>query len=71
MKILNQRRKELEERMKQLQSSKDDLVSENGKMNAKIVDQQQKIASHLLEIETLKRNNDLLRSVRILTFILI
>ena len=59
----NQRRKEIEDRTRQLQASKDELINENSKMNAKIVDQQQKIASHLLEIETLKRNNDLLRNV--------
>jgi hypothetical protein len=59
----NQRRKELEERTRQLQATKDDLINENSKMNAKIVDQQQKMASQALEIETLKRNNDLLRAV--------
>lgn len=59
----NQRRKELEDRSRLLQASKDDLMMENNKMNAKIVDLQQKIASQTLEIETLKRNNDSLRNV--------
>jgi len=36
---------------------------ENNKLNAKMVDQQQKQASSALEIETLKRNNDSLRNV--------
>ncbi len=65
----NQRRKEIEDRTRQLQASKDELINENSKMNAKIVDQQQKIASHLLEIETLKRNNDLLRNVNYFFFL--
>ena len=58
------KRKELEDRMKSIQSSKDDIISENAKMNSKITDLQQKIANHALEIETLKRNNDSLRNVR-------
>jgi hypothetical protein len=49
-----------------LQASKDDMVMENNKLNAKMVDQQQKQASSSLEIETLKRNNDSLRNVSIL-----
>ena len=65
----NQRRKELEDRVRILQASKDDLVMESNKMNAKIVDHQQKIASQSLEIETLKRNNESVRNVsRIKTF---
>ena len=59
----NLRRKELEERVKTIQASKDDIINENSIMNAKLVDFQQKIASKVLEIETLKRNNDSLRSV--------
>ena len=59
----NQRRKELEDRVRILQASKDDLVMENNKMNAKTVDQQQKLASQSLEIETLKRNNESVRNV--------
>ena len=61
----NQRRKELEDRARGLQASKDDLIMQNNKMNAKIVDQQQKIASLTLEIETLKRNNDSIRNVNL------
>lgn len=38
-------------------------MMENNKLNAKVVDLQQKIASQTLEIETLKRNNDSLRNV--------
>lgn len=57
------RRKELEDRVKTIQQSKDDLINENSTMNAKIVDFQQKMASKALEIETLKRNNDSLRTV--------
>lgn len=57
------RRKELEDRVKTIQQSKDDLINENSTMNAKIVDFQQKMASKVLEIETLKRNNDSLRTV--------
>lgn len=65
----NQRRKELEDRVRILQASKDDLVMESNKMNAKIVDHQQKIASQSLEIETLKRNNESVRNVsRVETF---
>jgi hypothetical protein len=60
----NQRRKELEDRARALQVSKDDLIMENNKMNAKIVEQQQKVASLTLEIETLKRKNDSVRNVR-------
>ena len=59
----NQRRKELEDRVRILQGSKDDMIMENNKLNAKMVDQQQKQASSALEIETLKRNNDSLRNV--------
>ena len=59
----NQRRKELEDRTRILQSTKDDLVMENNKMNSKLVDLQQKMASQTLEIETLKRNNDSIRNV--------
>ena len=55
--------KEAEERVKSVQGSKDDLISDNNKMNVKIVDIQQKIATQSLEIETLKRNNDSLRNV--------
>ena len=66
----NQRRKELEDRVRILQASKDDLVMESNKMNAKIVDHQQKIASQSLEIETLKRNNESVRNVsRVETFL--
>ena len=57
------RRKELEDRVKTIQTSKEDLISENAGMNAKLVDFQQKISSKAMEIETLKRNNDALRSV--------
>ena len=65
----NQRRKELEDRVRILQASKDDLVMESNKMNAKIVDHQQNIASQSLEIETLKRNNESVRNVsRVETF---
>jgi len=59
----NLRRKELEDRVRILQTSKDDMVMETNKMNAKLVDQQQKNASQTLEIDALKRNNDLLRTV--------
>ena len=66
----NQRRKELVDRVRILQASKDDLVMESNKMNAKIVDHQQKIASQSLEIETLKRNNESVRNVsRVETFL--
>ena len=41
----NLRRKELEERVKTIQASKDDIINENSIMNAKLVDFQQKIAS--------------------------
>ena len=58
------KRREMEDRVKTLQASKDDLISENGKLNSKLVDLQQKISSQSLEIETLKRNNDSLRNVR-------
>lgn len=57
------RRKELEDRVKTIQTSKEDIISENANMNAKLVDFQQKISSKVMEIETLKRNNDSLRSV--------
>jgi len=57
------RRKELEDRVKAVQASKEGLINENAEMNAKVVDCQQKIASKVLEIETLKRNNDSLRNV--------
>lgn len=60
----NLRRKELDDRVRLLQAAKDDLVMDNNKLNAKLTDLQQKSASHTLEIETLKRNNDSLRSVR-------
>lgn len=59
----NLRRKELDDRVRILQTAKDDLIMENNKMNAKLTDLQQKTASQTLEIETLKRNNDSLRSV--------
>ena len=59
----DQKRKELEDRSRVLQVSKDDLIMENNKMNAKLVDHQQKVASLSLEIETLKRNNESLRNV--------
>ena len=59
----NQRRKELEDRARALQASKDDLIMESNKMNSKIVEQQQRIASLTLEIETLKRSNDSTRNV--------
>jgi chromosome segregation ATPase len=57
------KRKELEDRIKNIQSSKEDLISENAKMNSKITDLQQKMANQALEIETLKRNNDSVRNV--------
>lgn len=60
----NLRRKELDDRVRLLQAAKDDLVMDNNKLNAKLTDLQQKSASQTLEIETLKRNNDSLRSVR-------
>lgn len=60
------RRKELEDRVKTIQNAKDDLITENAKMNAKIVDFQQKMSSQTMEIETLKRNNDSLRNVEFL-----
>lgn len=59
----NLRRKELDDRVRGLQAAKDDLIMDNNKMNAKLTDLQQKVASQTLEIETLKRNNDSLRSV--------
>jgi hypothetical protein len=59
----NLRRKELEDRVRVLQTSKDDMIMETNKMNAKLVDQQQKNASQTLEIDALKRNNELLRTV--------
>lgn len=59
----NLRRKELEDRARLLQSSKDDLIMDNNKLNAKLTDLQQKLASHTIEIETLKRNNESLRNV--------
>ena len=58
------KRKELEDRIKNIQSSKDDLISENAKMNAKITELQQKMANQALEIEALKRNNDSTRNVK-------
>jgi hypothetical protein len=57
------RRRELEERVKAIQASKEGLIGENAEMNARVVDCQQKMASKVLEIETLKRNNDSLRNV--------
>lgn len=58
------RHKELEDRVKTIQTSKETLITENSEMNAKLVDFQQKMASKMLEIETLKRNNDSLRGVK-------
>lgn len=63
-----QRRKEMEDRVKSLQQSKDELMSDNAKLNGKIVDLQQKSSSQALEIEALKRNNDSLRNVSNLFF---
>jgi hypothetical protein len=59
----NLRRKELEDRVRILQTSKDDMIIETNKLNAKLVDQQQKNASQTLEIDVLKRNNEALRTV--------
>ena len=56
-----QRRKELEERTRSLLASKEQLADENGKANAKLVEQQQRVASLVLELEALKRSNDTLR----------
>lgn len=59
----NLKRKEIDDRVRLLQNAKEDLVNENNKINAKLTDLQQKTSSQVLEIETLKRNNDSLRKV--------
>jgi hypothetical protein len=60
----NLKRKEIDDRVRLLQNAKEDLVNENNKINAKLTDLQQKTSSQVLEIETLKRNNDSLRKVK-------
>lgn len=57
----NTRSKEVDERVRSLQAAKDDLITENSKLNAKVVDLNQKISSLTYEIEALKKNNDSLR----------
>lgn len=59
----NQKRKELEDKIRLLQISKDDLVMENNKLNTKLTEVQQKVSLQVLEIESLKRNSDSLRNV--------
>lgn len=63
----NLKRKEIDDRVRLLQNAKEDLVNENNKINAKLTDLQQKTSSQVLEIETLKRNNDSLRKVKTTT----
>jgi hypothetical protein len=46
-----------------LQTSNDEYRIESEKLNAKIVEQQQKIAAATIENENLKRNNDILKIV--------
>ncbi|RNA23876.1 leucine-rich repeat-containing 45 [Brachionus plicatilis] len=58
----NLRRKELEEKVRMLQSSKDDLMLDNNKMSVQLLELQQKLTSQSLEIESLKRYNESLRN---------
>jgi chromosome segregation ATPase len=58
-----QRKKEFDDRVRHLNVSKDESLTEIAKLNAKLSDLQQKNANQAIEIESLKRNNDSQRSV--------
>lgn len=62
----NIRQKEIEEKLRILQTSKDDLISENNKTSSQLMQLQQKLASQSFEIESLKKYNESLRNVRFL-----
>lgn len=66
----NVRRKEIQEKMRTLQAAKDDLISENNKIDAKYLELEQKFDCQSLENESLKKNNGFLKNVKnfVLTF---
>jgi hypothetical protein len=57
------RRKELDDRNRMLQASNSDYKVESEKLNGKIAEQQQKIATLTLENENFKRNHDIIKIV--------
>lgn len=59
-----QKIKDLEDKLRNMQKSKEDVEVRYNHQNTTILDLQQKIYSSTLEIETLKRNIDSLRAVR-------
>ena len=58
-----QRVQDIEDKLRNIQKSKEDLEIRYNNQNATILDLQQKMYSATLEIETLKRNIDSLRAV--------
>lgn len=64
----NIRRKEIQEKIRMLQASKDDMISENSKIDAKYLELQQKFDCQSLESESLKKNNDFLKNVTSFNF---
>ncbi len=59
-----QKIKDIEDKLRNVQKSKEDVESRYNYQNATILDLQQKNYSSTLEVETLKRNIDSLRAVR-------